>query len=114
MSDETEIPTVDSDQVTEISAVTAAAHTQMCTLTYGDAEDSRIYVVMWDGEFLRLMQPFSIDTEKALITYKILGHLEVSLPKLLDPVTMERQAQVLIAAYHDGLNSTEDESAEEE
>jgi hypothetical protein len=114
MSDEAEIPTVDSGQVTEISTLATASHTQMCTLKYGDDEDSRIYVVMWDGEFLRLMQPYAVDPEKALITYKILGHLEVSLPKILDPVTMERQAQVLVASYHDGLNSTEDESAEEE
>jgi len=114
MSDETEIPTVDSDQISELSTAGHAMHTQMCTFKFGDGDDSRIYVVMWDGDYLRLLQPHYVDTENSVIAYKIIGHLEVSLPKILDPITMERQAQILAASYHDNLNATEDDATEDD
>ena len=103
MSDETEIPVVETDQVSELAS--SATHQQMCTVRYGDGDEQRVYVVLWDGAVLRLLQPHAVNIEEALIAYKVLGHLEVSLPKIMDPVTMERQAQVLIASYLDGLNS---------
>jgi len=108
MTNETDIPTVDSEQVSELAA-SSASHAQMCNLIYGDGDKLTNYTVIWDGEMLRLMQPHAVNVEESLFAYKVLGHLEVSLPNILDPVTMERQSQVLIASYLDGLNSPVEE-----
>ena len=106
---ETEIPVVESDQVGVLSS---AVHSQSVMITL-DGEEN--FLVMWDGSVLRLMQPAGVDMDNAIIAYKVLGHLEVSLPFPLDPVTMERQAQFLVHAYKDdGEGSEEDETAEEE
>ena len=103
--DTTEIPVVESDQVEELSS---ARHSQSVLLKY---EDDTVYMIMWDGEFLRLLLPLAADPETHVVAYKVLGHLEVSLPFPLDPVTMERQAMILVASYRDGLESdvTEEE-----
>lgn len=108
MTDEAEIPVVDTDQVADLAA-SSATHSQMCNVVYGEGENPQTYTVIWDGEILRLMQPHAVNVEESLIAYKVLGHLEVSLPKILDPVTMERQSQILIASYLDGLNSPVEE-----
>lgn len=106
---ETEIPVVDSDQV---GALSKAVHSQSVMITVQDEEN---FLVMWDGSVLRLMEPAGVDMENAIIAYKVLGHLEVSLPFPLDPVTMERQAQFLVHAYKgDGQQSEEDQITEEE
>ena len=108
MANESDIPTVDSEQISDLTA-SSASHAQMCNLVYGDGDELTNYTVIWDGEMLRLMQPHAVNVEESLIAYKVLGHLEVSLPKVLDPVTMERQSQILIASYMDGLNSPVEE-----
>lgn len=109
MSEEAEIPVVESEQVADLADISSASHIQMCIIKYGSGDTETTYVVAWDGEYLRLMLPFAVDAENSVIAYKVLGHLEVSLPKMMDPVTMERQSQVLIASYLDGLNSSDED-----
>lgn len=65
--------------------------------------DDQAYCVKWDGTYLRLLQPLSVDLQNAVVSYKILGHVEMGdkLPVSMDPETLQRQAMVVIASYKD-------------
>jgi hypothetical protein len=63
------------------------------------------YVAKWDGQVMRLLQPLAANAEEALITYKILGHIDLRdlLPKVMDQETFNRQAYLLVTSYKEGL-----------
>ena len=99
---DSEIPVVETDQVGVLSS---ASHSQSVIITV----DEETYMVMWDGENLRLFQPAGVNVEEAVVAYKVLGHLAVDLPFPLDFITFERQAQLVIHAYKDGLTDSEED-----
>lgn len=96
---------VDSDQLLQVSKI---KFFQEALVVF----EGETFFVKWDGEYLRLLKPFGVNMDQSLVTYKVLGHIEmgVTLPKNMDLETFERQANVLISAYKDNVRDDQTSS----
>jgi hypothetical protein len=105
-----DVPVLESDQVSSLGlpipalSEPVAEHAQECRISYYGEP----FAVRWDGSDMRLMKPL-VSSNPAVFGHIVVGHVHFgsTLPKFLDPITMERQANIVLAAYQEGLKDAE-------